>query len=450
MRVDVVETVKGFSTGILSFAMVMMCLFCPGASRAETYGLKDLYRIALERSERVKMAEENLSLAEAGKDKKRSLLMPRLTAYGSYTDYTEKKYTPEGRTARGDVIPPSLIQPENVGTWGVRLDQSITLNGREIRDFNVARDNLVKQRSDIRAQKEEYLMTVALAYYETLRARKALDIADAQLERLTTYRNAAEKRLKVGEVTKTILLRADGELSGARSERIKAKNALDLARAVLARIVGIGEDFQLREDLQQELPLGPLDAFLAVAANERPEIKSAEQERKMAEDTIKVAMGGYWPTLSIAGVYGRMDQDPYAGSLNRESIYAQASLNFPFFEGGLRVAEVREAKIREKQAELKLADLKKQIRIEVETAYLELSSQRGIIKALEDQLVFARDNYNAVARQFEFGLANSIDVMDANTLLVSTERQLAAAVYTHQIMLTRMKRAMGILLKEVE
>lgn len=435
---------------VAHFALASVFLIFTGASAAETYGIKDLFRIALQQSERVKIAEENLYLAEAGKDKKRSLLMPRMTAYGSYTDYTEKKFSPEGRTAKGDIIPPSLIQPENVGIWGIRLDQSITLNGREIRDFHIAQDNIVKQQSDLRAQKEEYLMTVALAYYDTLRAKKVLDIADAQLERLTTYRNAAEKRLKVGEVTKTVLLRADGELSAARSDRIKAKNALELSRAVLARIVGIREDFKLREDLQKEAPEDTLESYLSVAMGERPEIKSAAWEKKIAEDAIIVAMGGYWPTLSISGVYGRMDQDPYSGSLNRESVYGQVTVNFPFFEGGLRAAEVREARVRFKQAELKLADQKKQVRIEVETAFLDLSSQRSLIKALEDQLVFARDNYNAVARQFEFGLAHSIDVMDANTLLVSTERQLAAAVYTYQVMLARMKRATGVLLKEVE
>ena len=90
-----------------------------------------------------------------------------------------------------------------------------------------------------------------------------------------------------------------------------------------------------------------------------------------------------------------------------------------------------------------MEDLKKTIRIEVETTYLELKNQRGIIKSLEDQLLFSRENYKAVTRQFEMGLANSIDVMDANTLLVSTERQLTTAVYSHQVFKFRMKRATG-------
>jgi len=114
----------------------------------------------------------------------------------------------------------------------------------------------------------------------------------------------------------------------------------------------------------------------------------------------------------------------------------------------LRAAEVREARIREKQARLRLEDLKKTVRIEVETAFTELENQRAVIKALEDQVAFARDNYRDVSRQFEFGLANGIDVMDANTLLLSAERQLTAACYSRQISIMRLKRATGTLLKE--
>lgn len=178
-------------------------------------------------------------------------------------------------------------------------------------------------------------------------------------------------------------------------------------------------------------------------------MKSLESEKKMAGDQIRVAKGGYWPVLSVSGVYGRMDQDPAPSTINRESVYGQAALNYPFFEGGLRQAEVREAMIRDRQVDLKLADLKKTIRMEVETTYLELKNQLGIIKSLTDQLLFAKENYQAVNRQFEMGLANSIDVMDANTLLVSTERQLANAVYSHQVFQLRMKRVTGVLLAEI-
>ena len=94
-------------------------------------------------------------------------------------------------------------------------------------------------------------------------------------------------------------------------------------------------------------------------------------------------------------------------------------------------------------------DYKKSIGVKSQSAYLDLVTQKGILKYLEDQVVYARDNYNAVSKQFEFGLAQSLDVMDANTLLVTAERNLAEAVYDYQLAILKMKKATGTLLKIV-
>ena len=91
--------------------------------------------------------------------------------------------------------------------------------------------------------------------------------------------------------------------------------------------------------------------------------------------------------------------------------------------------------------------MKKGIGIEVQTAYLDLVTQKGILQFLDDQVAFARDNYQAVARQFDFGLSNSLDVLDANTLLVSAETKVVSAVYNYRLALLRMKKATGTLLR---
>ena len=110
---------------------------------------------------------------------------------------------------------------------------------------------------------------------------------------------------------------------------------------------------------------------------------------------------------------------------------------------------MQEAKARERQASLFYEDLKKGIEIEVQTAYLDLLTHKGALEFLNDQMVFARDNFHAVARQFDFGLSNSLDVLDANTLLVSAERKVASALYNYQLALLRMKKATGTLLTTV-
>ena len=424
---------------VVGILLVVIAAAVPASVHAKEYSLDELYRIALERAERIKLSEEDLYVAKTGKDKALSLLLPKLSAFGNYTKYTTDKYNDMG----------TILQPDKATSWGVRADESLSLSGRELTALSISRENIVKSQHDLYATREGYLLNIASAYYDVMKAKKALDIAESNLERLIKYRNAAEKRLKVGEVTKTVLLRAQGELSGARSDAIKAINALELAKAVLARTVGIEGDFQLKEAPPEDMNITTESSFQEMAFSGRADLKSLEIQKKMAEEQVKYAKGAFWPTLSASGVYTSSDQSPETQTLVRDSTYGLLSLNFPFFEGGLRRAEVREARARERQSALVYDDFKKSIGIEVQSAYLDLVTQKGIIKYLEDQVVYARDNFNAVSKQFEFGLAQSLDVMDANTLLVTAERNLAEAVYNYQVAILKMKKATGTLLKAV-
>ncbi|MDO9227986.1 MAG: TolC family protein [Syntrophales bacterium] len=422
------------AAGALAFSL---CLAMSASLFAEEYSLDDLCRIALARSEKLKMAEENLAIAETGKDKAFSYLLPRLTATGGYTQYSEKKFTATG----------SVLQPESASAWGVRVDETVSLSGRELTALGISRQNVTRSQYDLTAIREDYLLRyVAAAYYNVLMARKGLEIADSNLARLMKYREAAEKRLRVGEVTKTALLRAEGELSGAKSDRLQAQNGLELAMAVLASNVGIKDAFTLREEAAAGGDVPAMNVYRELAFAVRADLKSMEVQKQIAADQIKYTEGAFWPTLSASVGYAGADQYPSTSSLNRESIYGGVALNFPFFDGGLRKAEISEAKARERQAALLYEDTKKGIEIEVQTAYLDLVTQKGILRFLNDQLAFARDNYHAVARQFDFGLANSLDVLDANTLLVSAERKASSALYNYELALLRMKKATGMLL----
>ncbi|MBU1964991.1 MAG: TolC family protein [Proteobacteria bacterium] len=422
------------AAGVFAFSL---CLATPASLFAEEYSLDDLFRIALARSEKLKMAEENLAIAETGKDKAFSYLLPRLTATGGYTQYSEKKFTATG----------GVLQPELAYTWGIRAEETVSLGGRELTALGISRQNVTKSRHDLTAVREDYLLRyVAVAYYNCLMARKNLDIADANLQRLQKHRDAAEQRLKIGEVTKTALLRAEGELSGAKSESLQAQNGLELALAVLASNAGIRVPYTLSEVPAAEEEIKDLPLFQQQAFAARADLKSLDVQKQIAADQIRIAEGASWPSLSLFGVYAGTDQSPAASNLNRESIYAGIALNFPFFDGGLRKADVSEAKSRERQAALQVEEMKKGIDIEVRSVYLDVVTQKGILRFLNDQLLFARDNYRAVERQFNFGLANSLDVMDANTLLVSAERKVASAIYNYQLSLLRMKKATGTLL----
>ena len=208
-----------------------------GPAQAGEYTLEELYMIGMRQSEKVKISGENVSIADSGKYKALSALLPKATAFGAGTQFSGEKTTATG----------TIIQPHTQGNWGVRVDETLSLSGREFMSYSQSKDNVEKSRYDFRSFQEDFLLTLSLAYFDFLKARKGLEIADSNVERLTKYREAAKTRLKAGEVTKTTVLRAEGELSGALSDQIKARNFYESSRVNLARLVGIERDFQIRE-----------------------------------------------------------------------------------------------------------------------------------------------------------------------------------------------------------
>jgi len=416
-----------------------MTIFVAAADAAE-YALSDLYQHALKNSEKIKFARENLYIAKTGKDKAWSLLIPKVTAFGTYNRFSEQKTSVAG----------ALIQPNESGNWGVRMDEAFSMSVRELNALNIAGQSITKSEYDLAATESDFALAVAAAYYDTLKAKKSLEVVAANMERLTQYRNSVEKRVKVGELTRTALLRADGELSGARSDFLKATNAYQLSRALLVRVAGIEDDFRLKETpLIAEKSIA-LNDLKDVASKSRADLKSFDIQIKIAEEQVKYARGAFWPTIGLFAIYNGADQNPPTSTLNRESVLAGVSLNFPFFEGGLRMAELREAKAKERQARLAYADFKKNVDMELQSAYLDLQTQQGILVFLEDQRIFAEDNYNSVIRLFNNGLATSLDVMDANSLLLSAEKNVNEAHYNYQLADLNLKRTSGMLLQFVK
>ena len=262
--------------------MVSLSIFLSAGARAVEYSLEDLYVPALKQSEKIQISEENVTIAQMEKKRALSALMPRLSAFSTYTKFS-KDNSNNG----------ILVQPESSELWGLQLDQQVSLSFHEFTMLSMASKDIERSRQDLASIQEEYLFQVSQAYYGVLKARKGLDIVESNVSRLTKYRDAAEKRLKVGEVTKTVLLRAESELSGARSDRVKAENFLASTKMTLARIAGISPDFTLKDTKEQEARIATIAELKDQAFTQRSELKSLDLQKKIAEQDVSYARGEF-------------------------------------------------------------------------------------------------------------------------------------------------------------
>jgi len=405
------------------------------AGATSVFSLTDLYKIALQHAEQIKIAEKELLIAEKDEDRAFAVLVPSLTAFGEYKRYDEAK----------------ISFPESSQACGARLDQRFTLNGRELTGFQIAKDNIEKSRFDLDDARTGYLFNVAAAYYSVLKNQKGLEIAESDVKRLTAYKKAIQLRLDLKDTPKTELYRAEAELSGSETALVAAANRLRYSRITLARLVKLpmGYELELPDQIKSERDYPSTEQLIKTALAKRVDLKSLYMADKISESEIDYYQGAHWPTLSLEGVYTGLDSEPESYYPDEDSLHVGLSLNFPIFEGGLRSAEVSQARARKRQVELRLKDLAKQVRVEVEQTWLELQTAESAMASLEDRLKSAQENYTAVSQRYQHGLADSLDVIDANSLLLQSEEGLLEAKYNYMLSVLNLERAEGIFLDNI-
>ncbi|MEE4365584.1 MAG: TolC family protein [Desulfotignum sp.] len=424
----------------------IFCLAAAGypnlyAADSARYTLNDLCRAANDNARTIRIATDEVFIAEQEKKRALSVLVPRATAFGSHTNHKDT----------------SFISPDTT-TVGVKLTQSFTLNGKELIAYDVTKKGIDKTLFTLEGIRSDYLLQVALSYFDTLEAKRLLEIAEADVQRLAAHKNAVKEKLRVGSVTRTDLYRAEAALSRAMSDRVMAGSAVIQNKARLVELTGIGEPFVISdEDITPMEEFDPtLAAIQETAMQNRYEIQEAEKNLEISDQTVSYEKGDYWPKLNLETGYRESDtsygSSGAAGGLagniasDAEDTYIQAELVFTLYDGGLRKAQINQAMARKRQAAQALSQTRKEIILESTVAFSDYETARKVLVNLDDELKAAQENHKAVQMQYQYGMADIIDMMDANTLLVQAERSMSNARYAMLQTMYRILHTQGELL----
>ncbi len=434
-------------TIILTSILVLSgAAYCDTTSESvkNKFTLNDLYKIAEGHAESIKIAEKSLYITQKDRSRAFAVLMPRFTAFGEYVNDVSDTEIPS-TTFKSDKI---------TTTYGIRFDQSFTLNGKELIALKINADQIKRDGFNLEKAKEDYFFQVATAYYNVLQTEKIIKIYEVNVKRLREHKNRVKTKLKLEQVTKTDLYRAEAEYSGAETDLVKGINNHKYARAVLLNLVNISESFLLEEPGDAKQFTGTYQSLVNESLKNRADYKAGAQDVKSAERNVDFSRSSYWPTVSIYGTYGKADADErnndkpdYTYDSDTDAHSLGVKFSFTIFDGGLRGAEVDQALAKKKMSELQHQAKKKSIILEIRKAYLDLQSQISVLKSLKDKLKSSRENYEAVSQHYKYGLKNSIDVMDANSLLIESERNLTNAQFSYRLALINIEYVKGTFLK---
>lgn len=429
-------TFRAFVLASLAFSLAFPAL----TSASEKMTLIDAYRLALDNHESIAIAREQLIQSEKTTSMAYSLILPKVSATGTYKKYSEKK------NAGG-----FLIQPDNNTSIEVRVEQLLYGGGRSISGIRQAKKGVSAKRISLEYVSELVIIETARAFYGALRAAREVEIKESSLNRAQEQQKVSRARLRAGTATKTLVLRADAEAAGITAELISARSELKNAIWRLARITGAkATEIVAYPPPEDELPDLKVDELVELALNERRDYRILGLEREIARHGVSYARGGFLPTVTLEGVYSYRDQSPKTSFLLDESVYGGVNVSVPLFEGGLKRAELGEAKSKLRETELERLSLMRDIEIEVREAYNNIETLSSIMESFSRQLSFAQENYDMVFKQFSYGILDNMDVIDADATLVEAEMGLMNANYDHQLGILELERSVGLLLSEVE
>ncbi len=400
--------------------------------------LEEAYQLALGNEEQVKIAAHELAKSELLPWRAVTLLTPRAEIGGTFTRNKEEiAFTGAGATASTT----SVIRPLESWQGTFTLTQPI-FQPAFFPTLRLGKESVrqSQQRQDF--TKQEVLFGVARAYYDALRSREQVRVARDTRKLTKDELKQAQARFRVGEVTKTDVLRAEVEV--ARTERvlIANRNALQLAFATLARVVGVPEPLRVAEPTPPISRGEPYAQLVEQAYGQRHDLRAQASAIEVSRERKHQVLARYAPQINAQWQYPRLDTPTFA---NRDEFWV-LTLNFqvPIFDGGVRELDLIEQQENLTQSELQLERLKKDVGIEVKQTVLAVETVEATLDTLKKEISLAEENYKITSKQYGVGLATSLDVNTAVNTLNQVRTQLIDQTYAYQVSLLALDRAIGI------
>ncbi len=328
----------------------------------------------------------------------------------------------------------------------VGLEQPIELGGqRRVRqDAATLRREAAEAR--LEAAKAQLTYRVAHTHAHAIAADQRLKEADAVVEAFQVARERSARRHAQGDISRYERTRI--ELEAARYAGIRAQAVLEqrTARNELAALIfPEGErhaihEIQLSDSLTVPAIGASLDALRERALELRPELRAAEFESQASVAEAKLARRQRVPTLVASAGYKneRVADESEAA----DGFVVGLRVPLPLWDQNSGRIEAKQAEARRSNAELQR--LRRDLLLEVETAWHELQAVSEQIHALEPLLGSeAEAAILAANTAYAEGEISLVEWLDAVRAHHEAKSSFATLLSTHVIRNAALERAVG-------
>lgn len=413
--------------------LALAALAAAFAAHGET--LTEAWRLALENDHALAAVRLETEAARLDSSASRAARWPTLTANGSFVQFDQ---APRLGVAE-------LVDNDNTLLGGVMLSMPLYTGGRISNSIGAADAGQRAREAAESSALQDTKLDVARAYVEVLRAESALAVAVSNVASLESYEGEVDAMFRREVVPRNDLLAAQVALANAQQARLRAANAVSLARAAYNRRLG--------QPLMREVELDPvlptIDAGIDVAAVEplitraiaqRGELVTLESQAKAAGHLARVERARLRPQLSLSGGYtylenSVLDRDEFAT--------AMLGVSWALFDGG--AARQKSASLRRTERALgqRYSDLESLIELDVRQAWLDVQETRSRIAVTAGAVEQSDENLRITRRQYLAGLVTTTRVLEAESLRIVSHTNHDNAIFDASLAAYRLARAVG-------
>lgn len=414
----------------------------------------------------VQAALENAEAADARKDAAIAAFLPRIAGKASYTrlsSFTMPNFAGDGSFV-GTPAPSGTLNPtptfainfafpQFFDNYLLQATATVPISDYFLRltqNYSAASQSREAARWDGVAARAKSSADGQLAYYQWVRAKGAVFVAEQALQAAKLRKRDAENGFNVGNASRADVLTAETAVASAELGVEKAKNVATVAEMSLRTVMHAGADEVLApgEGLDNAPPPFKADfkSMLSEALANRPEIKSIDASAQSASKTATVARAGRLPVIAAFG------QADYANPNQRQ--IPQQQTFFPTWAAGVQAtwspndallggAQGAESDARARNLEAQKGVVRDGIQVEVTQAYQNVLESEFALDSTSRQLASAQEAYRVARELFVNGRATGTQLTEAELGLTRARFEFLNARVDGRTARVRLEHALG-------
>lgn len=381
------------------------------------------------RSEQFAIVDEQLIQARTMRTRAWAALMPMLSANGTLT-HSDKEIAFNNR----------LIQKQNA--YAGNIQATLTL----LRPSAFAGIVEANRRANAAAAqtawtKNDLAFEVTRAYVSALSAKAFVTAAEHSVHTSRQHLAAVRARRNVGKALGVDETRAKLELVTAIKSSTRAANAHASAVDYLCYLIGMDPPIALETPNQPSIYA--TDPRVENAKPEfRPDVRAAALEADAEDASTAQSWLDWLPSLHVVGTYRGTENTGFSG--DPYSWNAVLVAEWILFDGGYRCAETKESASKARAARLKQQLQKRLATLEVRQALRDLQTGLVNLEAAKEQLQLATSTQSMVLEQYRAGLANSLELVEADDALSQAESNNVVESLAVDLARLELLRAVGL------